>query len=215
MKKIFFAIIFALSTHAFAADGGEQTLFDVDSIYSGGYGCPELKLGQFNGDWGLMVGGRGGWIVNSVFSIGGGGWGLATEHTLDGFANPDPGRYEDEFQFEFGMGGFFFEYINSSDKMLHFAVNSFVGWGGVSVEGKLLDPILDIDDEIEREWETVESTSVFIVEPGVTADFNVTTFFRISAGASYRIVNGFDLDGFEAKDFGGLSFNLAFKFGKF
>jgi len=59
------------------------------------------------------------------------------------------------------------------------------------------------------------TSTVFVFEPGINAELNVTSFFRINAGISYRIVTGIDLYGLRNGDLGGPSGNLVFKFGKF
>ncbi|MFZ1729098.1 MAG: hypothetical protein WBQ23_06980 [Bacteroidota bacterium] len=58
--------------------------------------------------------------------------------------------------------------------------------------------------------------SVFVVEPAVNVELNVTEWFRISAGASYRFVSGLnELQGIEDKDLSGPSGSLSMKFGAF
>jgi hypothetical protein len=61
--------------------------------------------------------------------------------------------------------------------------------------------------------------AVFVWEPGVGVELNVTKFFRINFGASCRFVSGINADnksdGFENKDFSGLNGSVTFKFGRF
>lgn len=184
-----------------------ETLFGNGEITYGGYGAPELKLAQFQDELGLMVGGRGGWIINSSFSIGGGGYGLVTSHQIKNY----PTNYDDSSAYlRVGWGGLFMEYINSSDKLIHFTVNTFIGAGGASYTKSMHDGMNYGNDG----W-AYESTPFFIVEPGATIDLNVAKFFRISLGASYRFVSGVELSRTANKDMSGPSANLTFKFGKF
>jgi hypothetical protein len=50
----------------------------------------------------------------------------------------------------------------------------------------------------------------------VNVELNVTDWFRVSAGASYRFVSGLNsLRGMETKDLAGPSVSIALKFGAF
>lgn len=186
----------------------EETLFGESKITHGGYGGPELKLTQINGEWGLAVGGRGGWIISNSLSLGGGGYGIVTNHKVD-----DQQNTNSDILLNVGWGGGFIEYINSSNQVFHFTVNSLIGAGDASYYLK--------DDESHWNNTIGKSSSFFVFEPGITIDVNLLKFFRISLGASYRYVSGLELfnpDGSlltEDKDLSGLGFNICFKFGKF
>ena len=198
-----FVLLFCFS----ATQAQEETLFGDSKITHGGYGGPELKVTQINGEWGLAVGGRGGWIISSSLSLGGGGYGIVTNHIVD-YSNSNS-----DVQLNVGWGGGFIEYINSSNSVFHFTVNSLIGAGGAS---------FFVNDDGSHWGNPIgESSSFFVFEPGVTIDVNLLRFFRISAGVSYRFVSGLELFNsngallIEDKDFSGMGFNLCFKFGEF
>ncbi|MBI5324668.1 MAG: hypothetical protein HZB41_05265 [Ignavibacteriae bacterium] len=136
MKKILLfmiALIVIYPLSAFSLETRQdtddtETLFGSGEITHGGYGAPELKLTQIQGEMGLLVGGRGGWIINSTFSIGGGGYGLVTSHKISNYKPP----FDTAAYLRVGYGGIFFEYINSSNKLIHFTVNTLIGAGGAS-----------------------------------------------------------------------------------
>ncbi|MCL5991856.1 MAG: hypothetical protein M1419_07115, partial [Bacteroidetes bacterium] len=203
--------IFPMSTMALEVkqDTDEsETLFGNGEITHGGYGAVELKLTQLQGEMGLLIGGRGGWIINNSFSIGGGGYGLVTSQKINNY----PTYYDDSSAYlRVGWGGLFVEYINSSNKLIHFTVNTLIGAGGASYTRSYHDGMNNWNND---GW-MYESTPFFVVEPGATIDLNVAKFFRISLGASYRFVSGVELSKSTNKDFSGPSANLAFKFGKF
>jgi hypothetical protein len=54
-----------------------------------------------------------------------------------------------------------------------------------------------------------------VVEPGLEVEINVTRFFKIGLGASYRLVRQSDLITVSDKDLSGFSGGLSLKFGKF
>src|SRR3989339_1042733 len=74
MKRlmVFTAAVMIFAGSAFAQ---ERTLLGDGEITSGGFGGPEIKLSTLYDKSALMIGGKGGWIINHKFSIGGGGYG--------------------------------------------------------------------------------------------------------------------------------------------
>lgn len=208
-----FAILPALAQSGNGSTEPEvETLFGSSEFTSGGYGGPELKLTSIDkGEFGLLVGGRGGWIINSVFSVGGGGYGLVTSHEVEGYRVSEP-RIK-EVYLRAGWGGLFIEYINNSNEVVHFTINALIGGGGAAYTASIDEIIDDENDDLSDK--TYESSGFFLAEPGITADVNFTRFFRVSIGASYRIVSFLDLSQHESSDLGGPSFNICFKFGSF
>ena len=45
--------------------------FTQEEITQGGYGGPLIQVPNINGDWGIMIGGKGGFVFNQRFAIGG------------------------------------------------------------------------------------------------------------------------------------------------
>lgn len=177
----------------------EKTLLEGE-VSHGGFGGPAVKFTSVNGDFGIMVGGRGGWIIDHTFVIGGGGYGLLNDIKT--------GVYEDqkELNLNFGYGGFEMEYIQNSDKLLHYSVYLLIGAGNVSY----LHHDMDFDDH------DFDNDQFFIAEPALNAELNVTSFFRLNAGLSYRFVTGADYDNnIKNAALDGLSGVLTFKLGKF
>lgn len=197
MKKIIVTfLVFLISITVFAQ---EQTLISGD-IESGGFGGPALKITTINGENAIMVGGRGGWIINHCFVIGGAGYGLVNNVNAN---TPDTSR--GLASIEMGYGGLDLEYIASSDDLLHLSIQLLIGGGGVGYKD-------DNDDMFNNHHKT---NSFFVLEPSVQANLNVTHFFRIAAGVSYRYVSGLTSVVSTNADLSGPSANLTFKFGKF
>lgn len=63
---------------AATARGQEQTLIKSDVEHSG-FGGPVVKATRIHDQGALMVGGRGGWIINHTLAIGGGGYGVVND----------------------------------------------------------------------------------------------------------------------------------------
>jgi len=179
----------------------EETLFSGD-VEHGGFGGPVIKFSQINNKNALLVGGRGGWIIDHRITIGGGGYGLITKvptinSQVDG---------ADSLSLGMGYGGFQLGYIHNSNRMIHFAFQTLIGGGGVSH--------MQWDNEFDFNFEE-EGDGFFILEPSVDVVLNVSTFFRICAGISYRYISGVDLDGLSDSDLSGTSAQLTLKFGSF
>jgi len=192
-----FALVTALLLIALPVLAQEETLIS-GKIESGGFGGPVVKFGVFNGETGILVGGRGGWIINHTFILGGGGYGL-TNNVNAKMLGPNGERYVN-----FGYGGLELEYIPQSDKLVHLSFMMLIGGGGVGWR-----------DEDMAVGHNSASDAFFIVEPAVNATLNVTPFFRISAGASFRMITGVNSSVSSNASLGGPSGILTFRFGTF
>jgi len=218
MKKIFTILIAVLSITCVSAQEDfeeENENKEMETLFNrrmsfGGYGGPELKFTTVNEKYGLMVGGHGGFILNHNFVVGFGGYGLTTNSRFS----------DDTLNIATGYGGMRLEYICCSHKIIHFSIPVLIGAGGVGImeERAATDDLnvnIDYDDDEGTDWNTVESSAYFVVEPGVNVEFNIVKHFRMTMGASYRYVGGTDLSYLSDTDLSDVSFNLGFKFGVF
>lgn len=183
----------------------EQTLFS-GTMDHGGYGGPVVKFSQIgpNQDVGVLVGGQGGWIINHSFVVGGGGYGLTNDVNADWY---DIRTYDGEPQpyvLDFGYGGLLLAFISNSDDLIHYEVFGLFGGGGANYRLKNQVPHNNND-----------SDGLFVAEPGANIMLNVTPYFRIGVGGSYRYVQGVDLVGLDDGDLSGMSGHIVFKFGAF
>jgi hypothetical protein len=202
MKQVLLMIAVALI--AIPAAAQQQTLFEGD-FTSGGFGGPVAKATQINGTWGVMAGGAGAWYVNHSFALGLAGYGLTTN--VESSLNVDSLRYLD-----LGYGGATLEYVLNSDDLVHFSVNTLIGAGAVNYRRY---PQELFEDHFDRDENKRTGDAFFVVEPGANVELNVASWMRVNVGASYRIVNGIELDGLSNSDISGPSANLMLKFGSF
>ena len=202
-------ILIFMSMPLSAQDNEVETLFGGETEI-GGWGGPELKLTQYHGNWGVMLGGKGGTLLNSTLGIGGAGYILMTSHRIDGYVhNVNP--YAEKASYLRDMyGGLLLEYINSSDRMIHFTANAIIGAGIAAYT----DALKYSDRYNNDDW-VREASAYFVFEPGLTVDINLTQFFRFSVGAGYRFISGLDLPKTDANDIGGITAFATFKFGDF
>ncbi len=200
MKKLFIIFTIIFSANAFAQ---EQTLVS-GKLESGGYGAPVIKFSSVNKSFALFVGGYGGWLINHTFMIGGGGYGLVNNINFPQGPVLDYYYVPLERKIQFGYGGLMLEYIGNYEKLVHYSFSVLIGAGGITYGYR--------DFEYNSDYPV---NSVFVLEPAVNLEINITTFFRIDCGAGYRLVTGVNMYGLKNADMGGPSLNLAFKFGKF
>jgi len=201
MKKMIALLLFILISSVSAQ---EETLLADGEVVHGGFGGPVIKFAQIYDNFGVLVGGRGGWIINHCFSIGGGGYGLA--NNIDGTKMFDGKK----MLLNFGYGGFEMEYIADWDKLIHFSFSCLIGAGAVSHRRNWDDDWDDWDDDAEHEADVF-----FVAEPAANIELNIISFFRINLGAGYRFISGVNENNLKNADFAGPSVNLTFKFGKF
>ncbi len=204
MKKISLVLsLFLFTAQSFAQ---EQTLIN-GPIESGGFGGPVVKFSQVNNKFAVFAGGYGGWVINHSFLIGGGGYGLVNNIAASPAAQAYFGTTND-LRTQFGYGGLVLEYIAMPEDLVHFTVSTLIGGGGV-------DYAYRYDLFNSNYDESGHASACFVLEPSAGLELNITQFFRINAGASYRLVRGTDLPGISDTDLSDLSGYLTFKFGKF
>jgi hypothetical protein len=186
MKKhllIFIVLVLIIPISTFA----EEKTIVGDGIDHGGYGAPVLKFMSIGGDLGVIVGGRGGWIINHTIVIGGGYYGLANDITIEGR----------DLQMDYG--GFEIEYIWRSDSVVHFTIHTGIGGGKVEmvIGGFFQDKF-------------------FYIEPTFNGEINLMSWFRINAGVGYFWVDNIQgMPGLSSSDVRGITGTIVFKFGWF
>jgi hypothetical protein len=180
---------------ASVASAQRASLFE-DRIESGGFGGPMMQVGSIGGSSAVFVGGKGGWIVNHTFVLGGGAYGLANNIAAK-TVGPNG-----ETQMMFGYGGLLLEYLHESDALIHWSASLLVGGGG-------------IDYKNHGGVSPINSTSFFVAEPSVGINLNISEHFTVGAGASYRALSNFSTSIADSKDLEGGSVYLVAKFGKF
>ena len=204
MKNMMWCVMIIVASHAAAQ---EETLFS-GSVEHGGFGAPVLKVSTVKKHFAVFAGAYGGWLINHSLLIGAGGYGLVSHIGLPPEAlifRP----FDTFIRLQFGYGGIVLEYIGHPMDLIHYSVAMLVGGGAV---------VYSEHGWLSEGWNTstvYPTSTVFVFEPGVNVELNVTSFLRVAAGGSYRFVNGVELAGLSNADLGGPSLNLALKFGSF
>lgn len=181
----------------------DETLLGRRGVSVGGFGAPVLKFSRLAGSDAVLSGGRGGVILNRRFVVGGGGYAVASENIRTDF------RFEDgtrpSLQLEYG--GLELEVITRPARLVHATVSLLLGGGSASYTSR--------SDRGATVSTRTLASNVFVAEPGVHAELNVTRWFRPGMGFGYRHVNGSDLPGVNDAGLSGAVGTLTFKFGRF
>ncbi|MFC2096552.1 hypothetical protein ACFLQ3_02505 [Bacteroidota bacterium] len=219
MKKIFTLVLLALMVQvSFAQEEKEEekknkrddinTIFNKENLkVTGGYIAPELKIGNVHEDMSMFLGGKIGMTFNDKFTLGLAGYGLVNNSN---FNIPDINPFSSAVtpvRIGIGYGGLALEYTLFSNKKVHFSIPVVVGVGGVS--------IYEDEEEYYYDWNELENSAAFVVEPGVNVELNLFKFFRVDLGASYRLVSQTDLQYLTDEDLSDFTINATFKFGFF
>ncbi|MEO9485195.1 MAG: hypothetical protein ABJG47_17180 [Ekhidna sp.] len=198
-KTILSIILVFISTAIFSQE--MNAIFSKDSsnrISTGAYGGPFVSATQLNGNWGISIGGKGGIIINRKFALGGIGMGTASDY---GFVGDNfSGNSNASLDVSYGAGGIFLEYISHITNTIHYSLPINLMAGGISIKDNDLD---------------VESSSAFIIEPGVNIEFNLTRSFIPGINFSYRQFFGSSLNNLDDTDLSGFNIGMVFKFGSF
>ncbi len=208
MKKNVFSLLLMFVVFVSSAQGiGNDVTFDdfpddnnVQTVMGSikikrisGFGGPIMSFTSLNGEFAHLMGGGGGVILNNLF-IGGYGEGVTNTLTIGGTASLT--------DFDFGHGGFWVGYEIGHKMIIHPVISSRIGWGGITGY-----------DEINSKE---VKDNFFVLIPTISAEINLTRFFKINIGAEYRrTFNVNNLIGLNDNNFSGLGVHLNFLFGWF
>ncbi|MFA6404119.1 MAG: hypothetical protein WCX31_21210 [Salinivirgaceae bacterium] len=185
-----------------------QTLFG-NNITHGGYGGLSIGYTKIGTNDALYSGFKGAWIVGHGIGIGIAGNGMVTELAADLFPNQ-------EYSFiSAGYGGLLLEPILFGLKPVHISMPIIIGTGAV---------VFDSGNYNEMSNSDVFWRQFFVVEPALEIEMNVTRFFRLAVGGSYRFTSDTDMvvtvlnepyTVVGKNDLNTYNVYLSFKFGKF
>jgi hypothetical protein len=152
----------------------------------------------------VLFGGHFGWLANHYIGIGLGGNGFLNEFHYE----PSLGR---DVALAGGYGGLYIEPILFPRFPVHLSFPVLIGAGGISYVSKEESPN---DNLIE------DSDAFLIIEPAAEIELNLTRFWRLAFGATYRFPTSFDV-GFSgtsrvhAESIKGATYTISMKFGRF
>jgi hypothetical protein len=194
-------------TYADQDDFNPNTIFGdaTKDMDHGGYGAVTMSYGKLLDYDVTFAGGRGGWVLDHKYIIGGGGYGLGTEIDVeDG---------DDTKKLDVDYGGLMLGYTFNPTGLFHVQSTVLMGTGEVET----YTPVYGTDEEKISELEEASHTEsrFAVIEPQVQVEMNVVKWMRIGVGASYRMVSALKSDYLTNEDLSGVSGTLSFNFGCF
>lgn len=192
-----------------------QVLFGND-VSHGGYGGLMFGYTQIADRNTFVSGVKGAWIINHNIGLGFAGTGF--------FSELKPGIIPNEewSVITGGYGGLLIEPILFGTKPIHVSIPMLIGGGGIIYENDR-DYYYGYHPGYENDYSGYFDY-YFIFEPGIELEFNLTKFFRLATGVSYRItsnvnitrtIDDIDYQVIKPNDLQSFTVYLIFKFGKF
>ncbi len=193
----------AAQSEQYANNQGEFKTIFSNKRSNGGYGALSIAYSEIDNKDAIIVGARGGWIINHSLAIGLGGYGFANDINYDNLFNDNR-----DYNLAGGYGGLFVEPIIGPKLPVHISIPILFGLGGVSY--------VEHHNNWDYWWSTDDKSDVyFVFEPAIELEFNVTRHFRLAATASYRFTSDIEMLYTDPDILEGLTAGLVFKFGKF
>ena len=191
-----------------------RTLISADRpVHSGGWGGPTASFTRVLDQDAMLVGLRGGWIIDHHFTIGLAGHGLVTpvrNAAYDAHLQ-DLGRdLRHRSRFQLGYGGLLLEPVIAPASPVHVSLPVLIGAGGCGYQ-TFTGEFMDIDPET---WED-DVQAFFVVEPGIELEVSLVRLVRIGLGASYRYTSDILLPATERDALNGFNATFAVKVGVF
>lgn len=197
MKKIALSLLLMFSAGIILA----QENNDIETLFTKpgkirGYLGPITNITTIDGENAYMQGFNAAAIFNDHLIVG--FYNLNLENNI--FSNND--EYIGDI-LDFEHRGLLLGYIFMPKKAIHFSASLQTGRGNIEIYDEPIDT-----------W--IEDKNVFILTPGIEAEFNITKFFRIGIGANYRLAMDVDqFNNYDNEDFSAPGGFISFKFGWF
>lgn len=203
--KMIVVLILALMIETSLAQ--EKTLISSGEMSNGGFGAPVIKFSEINDQNSLLIGARGGWIVNHSLVLGAGMYGLASNITVDATDGNVIDKNAENLHFMYG--GIELEYVFSSMEVFHVSVYTLIGLGRLSIN--------NYENGIDADYYDSHhaGNSFFVAEPAANLLVNVTNYFRVGLGIGYRFTAGANYQTLTDEKISGISGVLTLKFGSF
>lgn len=216
MKNLTFLILFISSTTLFSqryVDTNDPNDEEIKSLLSkgndlNGFGGLDIRVGDFKEERGLIVGAYGGLIINRRYLFGLAGYGLVTNLEFQGTV---PGQVAPKtLNLHGGYGGILIGASIAPKELIHLSFPLILGAGSFEVVDKNFFTNNLPDSEF-----TIENTIFFVVEPGIEIELNISNYFRLGFGATYRYITGTELANLNDEDVSGAAGMISLRFGRF
>ena len=184
-----------------------------DKIAHGGWGAPTAHHTRIMDQDALLVGGRGGWLIDHRVTIGLAAHGLTTRvynEAYDAYIFENGGSPLRKSILNMGYGGLLIEPIIGYQSPVHVSFPIIVGAGGIGYQY-----FSDLPHEPNHLTYDDHAQAFFVVEPGIELEMNNIPLVRLGLGASYRYTSAIELPETPKDALHGLNAGVSIKIGKF
>ena len=194
-KKYFLLfLLIVCSIQVMSQKESPKTLINSSFQSVSGFGSLFFSSMTIDGEVVALNGGGGAALFDRSFFVGGYGLGIVEQQNIS-MNNTD-------YEVDFAHGGFWLGYILNPYKLIHYRVETLLGWGEIFFNDK------------RSRSHISERDRVFVFYPRVSSEVNITHWFRMDGGVGYKKTIGVDTY-YGATDFDGLVFSLSLNFGWF
>lgn len=217
--------LFALATltnpaSAQAPAGGDEDMRTLlggrTDIHHGGWGGPTTHYTRMLDQDALLVGARGGWLIDHRVTIGLAGQGLTTSvrnAAYDQHLAAEGIALRRSSTFHVGYGGLLIEPIIAYRSPVHISLPIIVGAGGCAYD---YQEALPVQEEAPFDnYRFLDGQAFFVVEPGIDLELNIIPLVRVGISASYRYTSDLDLPATAKDALHGTNVGLSIKVGRF
>lgn len=206
--ELCFIVFLLLVSPAVVFSYQDRTLLP-EKFTSGYYGGPSFSVTNFADEVGLFVGGKGGWVINRKFVVGGSAGLLINSVDLRLRVPADSGdaQLDTALAANLYYGGLELGYIESPGNLFHYSMWLQIGIGLIGYrdyECGTCGKKSDLDNDI-----------FFIAEPRMDLNLNLAKMVRLSLGMGWRYAYDLELRGISNQDFQGPIGILAVRVGRY
>lgn len=197
-------------------DAPMRTLLGGDKkLHHGGWGALTTHHTRLLDKDALLVGARGGWLIDHRVTIGFAGHGLVTpvgNPAYDAHLVAQGETLRRKSSLHMGYGGLLIEPIIAYRSPVHISLPLIIGAGGVTYG---YQSRLPEDFDPHTHYRTDDAQAFFVVEPGIELEVNVLPLLRVGIGASYRYTSDIDLPATSKDALHGFNAGFCVKVGRF
>ena len=209
-------IVFTLwSAALFGQETEIKNLLSNDAgIAHGGWGAPTFSYTRILDQDAMLIGLRGGWIINHRLTIGIAGSGLVSDvenPAHDALLAEQGMDLKRKSIFRTGYGGILIEPVIAYSKPIHVSLPILIGAGGYGYSTFYdHDVIEERPNHIHDDFH-----SYFVLQPGIDLELNIIPLLRLGIGASYRYTTDLEAAGTPEDGMRGMNATFSIKVGKF
>jgi len=205
-KSIYTLLFLCLAFTGFAQDEDENyiTFNDRNNVVHGVYLGLTLGYGEIDNQDAIMGGLKVAYVANQQFEIGFVG---NVIYSNQNYLNTLTGQ---EDYLIGGYGGLHLEPIFFSKSRVNLSFPVLIGAGAIAQIGNDFN-----DDDIEGELSEDNVDALFVLEPGVSALFNISRYLQFEAGIKYRFSSKLEFPNRAVNRINGFSGSIGIKVGIF